>query len=237
MKKVLTGAIFGNFSMLSIVIPARDAETTLQTTLETCVQAPAPRDIIVVDGQSTDATRHIALSYGARVVSSPPGRGTQLSVGGDAATGDWLLFLHADTQLGEGWQDAVLNFTNGSTNSRKAAVFHLDFNDPTPAARRVARMANWRSRVLGLPYGDQGLLISRTYYDDLNGYQCLPIMEDVNFARRVGKSNFVMLDAVAVTSSARYQRDGYWMRPIRNLFLLGLYFLGVSPNLLAKAYN
>lgn len=223
--------------MLSIIVPALEAEQTLQGTLETCVQAPAPRDIIVADGNSLDDTRDIALSYGARVVNSAPGRGTQLAAGAKAATGDWLLFLHADTRLGDGWQEKVSAFISEPKNARKAAVFSLRFDDPAPGARRIETLANWRTRALGLPYGDQGLLISRTYYLDLNGYHTLPIMEDVNFICRIGKENLVVLEADAITASDRYQRGGYWMRPLRNLLLLGLYFLGVPPRLLAKAYS
>lgn len=223
--------------MLSIIVPALDAEKTLQDTLETCVQAPAPRDIIVADGNSLDDTRDIALSYGARVVSSAPGRGTQLAAGAKAATGDWLLFLHADTRLGEGWQDQISAFIKEPKNARKAGVFSLRFDDPAPGARRIERLANWRTHALGLPYGDQGLLISQNYYKDLNGFHTLPVMEDVNFVCRIGKGNLVVMDADAITSSERYQRDGYWLRPLFNLFLLGLYFLGVSPRLLAKAYG
>lgn len=223
--------------MLSIVIPTLDAEATLQATLESCVQAPAPRDIIVSDGGSTDDTRRIALSYGARVITSARGRGEQLAEGAKATTGDWLLFLHADTRLGEGWQDCIRAFMDNPHYQQKAGVFRFYLDDPAPAARRIERMANWRSQALGLPYGDQGLLISRSFYDSLGGFYPLPLMEDVNFIRRIGKRNLVVLKADAITSAARYQQGGYWLRPLYNLALLALYFLGVSPRLLARAYE
>lgn len=223
--------------MLSIVIPALQAETTLQATLECCVQAPAPRDIIVADGGSVDDTKGLALSYGARVVSAPPGRGTQLAEGAAAATGDWLLFLHADTRLGEGWQDCIRAFMDGAHFQQKAGVFRFCLDDPNPAARRIERLANWRTRSLGLPYGDQGLLISRSLYDSLGGFHHLPLMEDVNLACRIGKNNLVVLEADAITSAARYQQGGYWQRPVRNVTLLMLYFLGVPPRILARMYE
>ncbi|NQV44570.1 MAG: glycosyltransferase [Rhodospirillales bacterium] len=223
--------------MLSIVIPTLQAEATLRATLETCVQAPSPRDIIVVDGGSVDDSRGIALSYGARIVTTSPGRGTQLAEGAKAATGDWLLFLHADTRLGEGWQDCVRAFMKEPTNRQKVGVFRFCLNDPTPAARRIEVLANWRTIRLGLPYGDQGLLISHSLYHSIGGFHSVPLMEDVSFVRRVGKKNLVVLKADAITSATRYQRGGYWIRPLRNLFLLMLFLLGVPPHVLAKMYD
>ena len=223
--------------MLSIVIPALEAEATLCTTLECCVQAPAPCDIIVCDGGSVDDTKGIALSYGARVITTTPGRGQQLVQGAKAATGDWLIFLHADTSLGEGWQDCIRAFVENPLHQQKSGVFRFRLDDPAPAARRIEYLANWRSRALGLPYGDQGLLISRNFYDSLGGFRPLPLMEDVNFARRIGKKNLVILEADAITSPTRYQQGGYWLRPLRNLALLALYFLGVSSQFLARVYD
>ena len=119
----------------------------------------------------------------------------------------------------------------------KAAHFKFALDDASNAARRVELMANWRARRLGLPYGDQGLLMSRKHYHALVGYLDIPIMEDVDMARRIGRQNLVELPATATTSADRYQRDGYWLRPLRNLALLALYFLGVSPQRLAKLYG
>lgn len=223
--------------MLSIVIPTLQAEATLQATLETCVQAPSPRDIIVVDGGSVDDSRGIAQSYGARIVTTSPGRGTQMASGASAATGDWLLFLHADTRLGDGWQDCVRTFMENPANRKKAGVFRFCLDDSTPAARRIEALANWRTLQLGLPYGDQGFLISHALYNSIGGFQSVPLMEDVNFVRRVGKKNLVILKADAITSATRYQRDGYWIRPLRNLFLLTLFLLGVPPHILARMYG
>ena len=223
--------------MLSIVIPALHAEATLRGTLEVSVQAPAPRDIIVSDGGSADDTRGVALSYGARVLTSAPGRGRQLAEGAKSTTGDWLLFLHADTRLGEGWQACIQSFMENPDNQQKVGVFRFLLDDPAPGARRIERLVDWRTRTLGLPYGDQGLLISRTFHDSLGGFAPLPLMEDVEFIRRVGKRNIVVMDADAITSAVRYQRAGYWLRPLRNLSLLILYFAGVSPDFLAKVYD
>ena len=101
----------------------------------------------------------------------------------------------------------------------------------------MTRLANWRARAFGLPYGDQGLLISRVLYDAAGGYAPLPLMEDVDLVRRLGKRRLAPLEAVAVTAAERYRRNGWWRRPLRNLCLLGLYVLGIPPERLARWYG
>jgi hypothetical protein len=171
------------------------------------------------------------------VILSPPGRGGQLALGAKAARGRWLLFLHADTVLEPYWSTVVATFMGVRSNLLRAAHFRFALDDRTRAARRVEGLANWRARKLGLPYGDQGLLISRTFYDSRGGFADLPLMEDVDFIRRIGKRQLVELPATATTSAARYRKGGYVKRPLRNLVLLGLYFVGVSPRRLAKLYG
>ena len=104
-------------------------------------------------------------------------------------------------------------------------------------ARRVERLAAWRCRIFGLPYGDQGLLIARAFYEGLGGFRPLPLMDDVDLVRRIGRRNLVLLDADAVTSAARYERDGWLRRPLRNLSCLALYLVGLSPRLVARLYG
>jgi hypothetical protein len=122
-------------------------------------------------------------------------------------------------------------------NERRAAVFRYALDDPSPEARRLARIVNWRSRTLALPYGDQGLLIARAFYHSLGGFRPFPLMEDVDMARRIGRARLAHLDAALTTSAARYRRQGYVLRPLRNLLCLALYFLGVAPRLLARLYR
>ena len=101
----------------------------------------------------------------------------------------------------------------------------------------VQSASTWRARALGLPYGDQGLLLERQFYEDIGGFKPLPLMEDVDMARRIGKRNLIALDVPAVTSAARYREGGYIARPLRNLTCLGLYFLGLPPALIARLYD
>ena len=220
---------------VSVVVPVLNGAAVLPQSLPPVTASV--REVIVVDGGSADGTASIAEGLGATVIRAPRGRGVQLAAGAAAANGEWLLFLHADTRLQPGWADAVRRFTGGEANERRAACFRLRLDDRNPAARRVERLAGWRCRRFGLPYGDQGLLIHRAFYAALGGFRPVPLMEDVDLVRRIGRRNMVMLAADALTSAARYRRDGYWARPARNLCLLSLYFLGVPPCWLARLYG
>lgn len=225
---------------LSVVIPALDAAESLPATLR-AVQA-GRRDglvaeVLVVDGGSSDATIGVAEGAGARVLRAPRGRGQQLMAGADAARGRWLLFLHADTVLAEGWDAAARTFIDGPGSGERAAVFRFTLDDFDPRARRVERLARWRGGALGIPYGDQGLLIARAFYSALGGFRPLPLMEDVDLVRRIGRRRLIELDADAVTSAGRYRTGGWWMRPARNLSILTLYFLGASPAFLKRLYG
>jgi rSAM/selenodomain-associated transferase 2 len=220
---------------ISVVMPVLDAADTLPRTLAALTDAEAIGEIIVVDGGSRDASAAIARASGACVIAAPRGRGSQLAAGAAAARGDWLLFVHADCRPLPGWQEAVRRFTTNSPD--RAGYFALALDDDAPAARRVERLAAWRCRVLALPYGDQGLLIGRALYTAVGGFKTIPLMEDVDFVRRLWRSRLAPIGATMLTSARRYQRGGYWRRPLRNLFCLSLYFLGVAPRHIARLYG
>ena len=230
----------GELGQVSVVIPALDAAGTLPATLhalEPGRQGGLVGEVILADGGSRDRTRELARAAGAQVLATPQGRGLQLAAGAAAARGPWLLFLHADTVPSETWPAAVRGFMETPGGDARAGVFRLALDDPDPRARRIERLARWRGRVLGLPYGDQGLLISRGFYEALGGFRPLPLMEDVEFVRRIGRRNLVVLGATALTSAARYRQGGWSLRPLRNLSILGLYLLGVPPRILARLYG
>jgi rSAM/selenodomain-associated transferase 2 len=195
------------------------------------------REIVVVDGGSRDASRDVAAAHGVVVVPGRPGRGVQLAAGAAVASGDWLLFLHADTVVGSEWAPAAAAFLGNPANRDKAAYFRLALDDPSPAARRLERAVRLRCRVLALPYGDQGLLIAAGFYRSLGGFRPLPLMEDVDLARRIGRRRLRPLAATATTSAIRYRRDGYAARSLRNLVCISLYFLGVPPRLILRLYK
>ncbi|MEM1163179.1 MAG: TIGR04283 family arsenosugar biosynthesis glycosyltransferase [Pseudomonadota bacterium] len=194
------------------------------------------RDVILADGGSTDAIADIADGTGATLVAAPKGRGSQLAAGADAAQGDWFLFLHADTVLGEGWAWHVQNHI--SDHSGKAAFFRLKFRSGHWAARPVAGWANFRARTFGLPFGDQGLLVSRTAYTAAGGYPAVPLMEDVMLSRRLARGpGLRMLQTTAETSADRYEANGWLRQGFSNIKLQIRFAMGAKPEDLANRYN
>lgn len=218
---------------VAVVIPTWNAARSLGATLAGLAGLP----VIIADPGSQDATPAIAAAAGARVIAAPRGRGPQLAAGAAAAAAPWLLFLHADTRLGEGWRAAVAAHVADPANQDRAGYFRFALDDPSPPARRLEAAVGWRCRVLALPYGDQGLLISRALYDAVGGFRPLPLMEDVDLVRRLGRRRLVALPAAAITSAERWQREGWRRRSARNLCCLFLWYIGVPPRLIRKVYG
>lgn len=223
---------------LSVIIPTLNAAADLPPCLESLMpglETGLIREVIVADGGSEDATARIADATGAHVVTGAKGRGAQLAAGARAARGDWLLFLHADTALSRDWAERVSDHLDKRPD--KAAAFTLKYRSDARAARWLEARANRRARWLGLPYGDQGLLISRTMYDTIGGYADVPLMEDVMIVRAIGRTRLVILDAEARTSAEKYERDGWRKRAWRNAWLLARFLMGAKPENLAEAYS
>jgi rSAM/selenodomain-associated transferase 2 len=216
---------------LAVVIPALNAAQTLPGTLAALGGAAA--EVLVVDGGSTDGTPAVAEQHGARVVAAPRGRGGQIAAGVAAATRPWLLILHADTRLAPGWDMAA---RAAMRDPGRAGFFRFALDDDAPAARRLERAVAWRCRMLALPYGDQGLLVHRDLLAAIGGVRPLPLMEDVDLVRRLGRARLVALDAAAVTSAERWRREGYLRRSARNVTCLALWFLGVPPRIIRRLY-
>ena len=225
--------------MLSIIIPTLNSNLSLGRTLDAIAAAKneIACEVIVADGGSIDETRFTATKGEAIFLEFQRGRGRQLAGGASAAAGDWLLFLHADTRLGAGWAPAVEAFIADPENRFRAGYFRFALDDEATAARLLEYAVAGRSRLFGLPYGDQGLLIGRGFYERLGGFKRIPLMEDVDMVRRIGRRHLAALDVVALTSAERYRRDGYLRRPLRNLFCLGLYSVGVSPKRIDALYR
>jgi rSAM/selenodomain-associated transferase 2 len=220
---------------ISVIIPTLEAEPGLPACMAALFEglhAGIIREVIVSDGGSRDATLAIAEEAGAVVVTGPASRGGQLRRGAAAAGGAWLLFLHADTVLPEGWAGAVA----ARMETGGAAAFRLRFDTGGMAARLVAGWANLRTLAFGLPYGDQALLVSRRDYEAAGGYRDIPLMEDVALARALG-GRIALLPLAVTTSAARYRRDGWLRRGGRNLWLLARYLAGADPERLAARYR
>ncbi len=229
--------------MISVIIPALNAERTLAASLTALVPAAIDgivREVIVVDGGSRDRTSEIADIAGADIIHAPTGRGTQLASGAQAARFPWLLFLHADTVLQEGWENEVLSFMRQIERNDRAdaaGVFKFRLNDRGLKPRLLEAMVRLRCALLALPYGDQGLLISRRLFDEIGGYKDLPIMEDIDLVRRIGRRRIAYFDSLATTSAERYQRDGYFARSLRNQICLALYGVGLPARTIERIYG
>jgi rSAM/selenodomain-associated transferase 2 len=222
---------------LSVVVPTLNAGKHLRRSLSALGPVSDYESVVVVDGGSDDDTREIAQSLGAKVVEAKRGRGHQLAEGARQTSSPWILFLHADTRLETGWRVAAADFMDDLANKDKAAAFRFALDSQARRARQIERFVAWRSRRLGLPYGDQGLLIHRSLYDAVGGYQLVPMLEDVGIVRKIGRKNLVLLEPAAVTSAVRFEAQGYAFQSMRNFLVLTLYFLGVPPAKLKRLYR
>jgi rSAM/selenodomain-associated transferase 2 len=229
--------------MISVVLPTLNAEASLGDTLAALIPAVVEgvvREVIIVDGGSTDHTLQIADAAGATIIDAPPGRGVQLATGAAVAKGAWLLFLHADTVLEPGWVREASQFmdrVDAGKQAPTAAAFRFTLDDLGVKPRLVEAGVGLRAGLFKLPYGDQGLLISRTLYREVGGYKPLPLMEDVDIIRRLGRRRVVILRTPAVTSAVRYKRDGYALRIARNLSCLMLYCCGLPVRKIMRIYG
>lgn len=222
---------------LTVVIPTLDAAEDLPETADALLEGVTSgliAALVISDGGSTDATREVAKELGALWVEGPAGRGGQLARGVEAAESGWLLLLHADTHLSPGWADAARRHMNEHPDS--AGWFRLRFRALGPAPRLVESGANLRARLLGLPWGDQGLLVRRSVLAEIGGIPDLPLMEDVALARRL-QGRLRPVEAQALTSADRYLRNGWTAQVVGNLFSLVRYASGVDTRRLATRYG
>lgn len=229
--------------MISVVIPTLNAEAELTSTLSALVPGAVQgvvREVIIADGGSRDATAEIADIAGTHFIRTARGRGTQLAAGAEMARSDWLLFLHADTVLEVGWEQeatAFMEWVDSGQRPVAAAAFRFALDDFGLRPRMLESFVGARCAVFRFPYGDQGLLIPRRLYRSLGGYRPIPLMEDVDLIRRLGRSRLIMLRSRAVTSAVRYKRDGYIARVVRNLACVSLYYLRVPPTTIVRLYG
>ena len=215
------------FPLLSIIIPALNEEENITACLASTRNGPNV-ERIVVDGGSRDQTSEIARFCGAKVLRGPTGRARQMNSGAKSATGDLLLFLHADTRLPAGFADTVRYTLTLPGIAAGAFEFHLDAT--SPGLRFIERAANWRSRLLQLPYGDQAIFVRSALFRELGGYQDLPIMEDFEFIRRLKKKGRIFTAPyAAITSARRWEKLGTWKATLMNYVIVIAYYLGISP--------
>ena len=218
---------------ISIIVPVLNEGPTLATTLAPL--ATTPYELIVVDGGSTDETPSLAQRYADKFITCRKGRGFQQHCGAVCATGEVLAFVHADTRLPPGFGELIWDAFDDPTVVLGA--FRLRLWPTNPWLRLVAHVANLRSVLLKLPYGDQVLFMRRSIYFHVGGFQDLPIMEDVDLVRRVKKlGKLRIVSGHVVSSSRRWQQEGMLYTTLRNWFLITRYLGGTSPERLEKHY-
>ncbi len=229
---------------ISIVIPTLDAAGPLGATLAGMAPGIARLEeggtaveVLIADGGSRDGTADETRRHGTRLVEAEAGRGRQLAAGAEAAEGAWLLFLHADTRPAAGWDEEVSTFIALPANRGRAACFRFALDDRATAARLLEWLVALRCCLFALPYGDQGLLIHRSLYEALGGFRPLPMMEDVDLVRRIGRRRLAYLATPAVTSAVRFRRAGYLPRMLRNFCCLLLFIFGVRAETVARIYG
>jgi rSAM/selenodomain-associated transferase 2 len=232
----MTGAAAGSVPPLSVVIPTLNEAGRLENLLRDLSALETAHEVVVVDGGSTDDTVAIARTSGATVVHSPAGRGEQLRRGAGIARAPLLCFLHADTRLP--WRARQVLAVIARQGQPGPRAFRLRIAAPGFSFRLVEVGANLRARWLRLPYGDQGLIVSRSDYERAGGYPPYPLMEDVALVRALNRHAPVRLLRAAIEVSARrWQRDGVLKRTVLNLHLLTRYLRGDEPARLSALYD
>ncbi|NDJ17214.1 TIGR04283 family arsenosugar biosynthesis glycosyltransferase [Myxacorys almedinensis] len=222
-------------SKISIVIPVLNEAHHLSKTLATLTEATGV-DLIVVDGGSQDDTIAVAQSAHAKVISAPAGRAAQMNAGAAIATGEILLFLHADTQLPLSFETLI----RGTLAQPRtiAGAFDLTIDAPGFGVRLVEWGVHLRSRYLQLPYGDQAIFLPKPVFHAVGGFPDLPIMEDFELVQRLHQhGKIAIVPAPVITSGRRWQRLGVLRTTLVNQLVIGAYVLGISPDLIRRWYR
>jgi rSAM/selenodomain-associated transferase 2 len=222
-------------SNISIIIPARNEAESLDKFLPQLVST-AGVEVIIVDGGSEDETVAVAKSLGAQALSTVSGKAAQMNTGAASAHGDILLFLHADTRLAPGFVDKV-RYTL-SQPGVAAGAFRLAIDSKGFGLRVIEWLANFRSRFLQMPYGDQGMFVTAEMFSNVGGYPAIPIMEDFELARRLKREGRIrILPLVATTSARRWEKLGVLRATLINQAIIIGYLFGLDPHKLEQWYR
>jgi len=225
-----------NSELVSVVVPVRGDAAALARVL---AGLPPAGDVEVIVSATPGDERPLAALREARPdvrwVSGPPGRGQQLTRGAAEAHGRWLWFVHADSEIPPDWRDQFALLENEDI---VGGSFAFALASAAWQARVIEWGVRWRVRIFGLPYGDQGIFVRRAVFERMGGFAPLPLMEDVEFVRRLHREGrLAHLTVTLPTSARRWEQQGWWRRSTANVLTLGLYGLGVSPERLARRYN
>lgn len=219
---------------LSIIVPVLNEESQCEVLIRRLqLLTDVVREIIIVDGGSTDNTRALLAAH-FTVLDSPAGRARQMNAGAAHATGTWLFFLHADTSLGlENLHSAIRESATGSWGR-----FDVSLSGTRFMFRLIETLINFRSRLSGVATGDQCIFVRKKLFDELGGYADIPLMEDVELSKRLRRyAAPVCVESRVITSSRRWSRNGIW----KTIFLMWklrlLFWLGRDPAKLNELYR
>jgi rSAM/selenodomain-associated transferase 2 len=220
---------------ISVIIPALNEADNIAGTIAS-IGYGSNTEIIVVDGGSSDDTVSISRRMGAKVIKGSPPRSRQMNRGADAASKDVLLFLHADTRLPKNFDGAVFGALNQP--GVIAGAFEFCIGSPDPSLRLIERIANWRSRYLKMPYGDQAVFMLSTVFHHMGGFPNIPIMEDFELVRRLRrKGDVATLPQPVTTSPRRWLNHGILKTTLINQLVVLSYFMGISPDTIVRLYR
>lgn len=225
---------------ITVIIPTLNEEQALPQTLARLTSS-GQLDIVIVDGGSTDQTIPIAETFctnvpTARLVTAPAGRARQMNEGAKASRGDVLLFLHADTLLPANVQAVITSAL--ADPAVVAGRFDVRFDSSSSWGRMISTLMNWRSRLSGIATGDQAIFVRRHIFEQLSGFAEIPLMEDIEFSRRLKRVGLIAaLSEHVMTSFRRWEQHG----PLRTILLMWtlrfLYWVGISPSRLSRWYE
>ncbi|BAY37416.1 hypothetical protein NIES2111_17530 [Nostoc sp. NIES-2111] len=220
---------------ISIIIPAINEAGNIKQTIAT-TQRSTNIEVIVVDGGSQDDTVAIAGSLGVKVISSSPGRAVQMNTGAALASGDILLFLHADTLLPVGFDEMIRAALQQP--GVIAGAFALRINADLASLRLVEKGVYWRSRLLQMPYGDQAIFMTKAVFQQVGGFPELPIMEDFELIRRLKRlGKITILRVPVITSARRWLQKGVFKTTLINQIVIIAYLLKTKPARLRTWYS
>ena len=219
--------------IISIIIPVLNEAEIIQPILN-LLQQYSQVEIIVVDGGSQDNTVALAVQTGVKVISVHQNRAAQMNAGANIARGDILLFLHADTRLPSNFVELAIETLK--PNNIVAGAFELAIDGEDLSLRLIELLVKVRSHLFSLPYGDQAIFISKKAFVDSGGFADLPIMEDFEFIKRIGKG-IAIAPATVTTSGRRWQKLGVWKTTLINQAIIAGYYLGISPTKLSNFYR
>ena len=203
-------------SKISIIIPTFNEANNLPLLLSDLSIIQKEGEILIIDCGSVDKTIDIANIYGAKVYKSKErNRGLQLDIGAKNSSGDWLIFLHADTRLTHDWFTKIKSVLE--VNKNYIYYFKFRINDKKIIYRVLEILVNFRSQYFKQPYGDQGLIIHRSIYFENNGFRNIPLMEDIDFLRRLNnKKDLKKLNLPIFTSSRKWERTNIFLQALKN---------------------